>query len=71
MPVHPKVLLHSYLPFHGTEQPVPYEISLPPTPEEQVDRLSMYVHAPQGRKGRAIDNATETFVDQTRMGTGL
>ncbi len=53
------------------QQPVPYEISLPPTPGEQVDRLSMYVHAPQGRKGRAIDNATETFVDQTRMGTGL
>jgi len=25
MPVHPKVFLHSYLPFHGTEQPMPYE----------------------------------------------
>jgi hypothetical protein len=26
------------------------------------------VHAPRGRAGRAIDAATERFVDETRMG---
>jgi hypothetical protein len=36
-----------------------------------MDRLSSYIHAPKGRKGRAIDDATETFVDQTRMGSSL
>jgi hypothetical protein len=29
---------------------------------------SLYVHAPRGRAGRAIDAATERFVDETRMG---
>ena len=28
----------------------------------------LYVHAPHGRAGRAIDAATEAFVDATRMG---
>ena len=28
----------------------------------------LYVHAPRGRAGRAIDAATEAFVDATRMG---
>jgi hypothetical protein len=28
------------------------------------------VHGPIGRKGRRIDDATERFVDETRMGTG-
>ncbi len=28
----------------------------------------LYVHHPAGRKGRKIDDATETFVDETRMG---
>ena len=53
------------------QQPVTYKISLPPTPGEHVDRLSLYVHTPKGRKGRTIDDVTETFVDQTRMGTSL
>src|SRR5207237_37255 len=29
---------------------------------------ALYVHAPRGRAGRAIDAATEHFVDETRMG---
>jgi hopanoid C-3 methylase HpnR len=49
---------------------VDYEIPLPPveaTPRRTAGR-GLYVHAPRGRKGRAIDAATERFVDETRMG---
>jgi hopanoid C-3 methylase len=49
--------------------PVAYEIPLPPLPDERRrDRGSLYIHAPRGRKGRAIDPATERFVDDTRIG---
>jgi hopanoid C-3 methylase len=52
-------------------QPAPYELPLPPAaaPEKAaaVGR-SLYIHAPRGRAGRAIDAATERFVDETRMG---
>lgn len=50
-------------------QPVKYEIPLPPRAARQVDRKLLYVHPPQGRKGRAIDQSTEAFVDETRMGS--
>jgi len=51
-------------------RPVVYEMTLPkpvsvPAPPT---RGALYVHAPRGRKGRAIDSATERFVDETRMG---
>jgi hopanoid C-3 methylase len=49
--------------------PVAYEIPLPPPPEPRLRAASLYVHAPRGRKSRAIDAATEEFVDTTRMGT--
>jgi hopanoid C-3 methylase len=51
--------------------PVAYEIPLPPTPlpDRQPAAAALYVHAPRGRKGRAIDAATESFVDETRMGS--
>jgi hopanoid C-3 methylase HpnR len=48
--------------------PVRYEISLPPAPQEKVDRDAMYVHHARGRGGREIDHHTETFVNETRMG---
>jgi hypothetical protein len=54
------------------EKPVAYEMSPPPlaaNPDLIPDSKSLYVHAPKGRKGRAIDDATERFVDETRMGT--
>jgi hopanoid C-3 methylase len=64
----PKILLADH------QQPVTYEINLPPsltgTPVP-VDRKSLYIHPPEGRRGRQIDNATETFVDETRMGTSV
>ncbi len=53
------------------EQPVKYELSSPPPPQEKVDPRTMYIHAPGGRRGRAIDNSTKEFVNETRMGTSV
>lgn len=52
-------------------QTVAYEMSLPPAPQETVDPKELYVHAARGRKGRAIDDETETFVEKTRMGAAV
>ena len=55
-------------------RPVAYQMPLPaPVPGEHraPHRSSLYIHPPRGRKGRAIDAATERFVDETRMGTTL
>src|SRR5262249_24590542 len=51
------------------QQPVKYEISLPPDHQGKVDRQSLYIHSAKGRSGRQIDSATESFVESTRMGT--
>ena len=50
-------------------QPVKYEIALPPARSEHFDRQSMYIHSAHGRSGRQIDSSTEQFVNETRMGT--
>jgi hopanoid C-3 methylase len=51
---------------------VNYQIPMPPVREERAPSgRSLYVHAPRGRAGRAIDAATEQFVDETRMGATL
>jgi hopanoid C-3 methylase len=52
------------------QAPVAYEI--PETtraPAQELARTALYIHAPRGRKGRAIDAATERFVEETRMGS--
>ncbi len=49
--------------------PLQYEIALPPPPTEKVKPQLMYIHGSQGRGGRHIDDATEQFVDATRMGS--
>lgn len=49
-------------------QPVVYELPLPPAAVERVDPASLYVHPARGRRAREIDDRTEAFVDQTRMG---
>jgi hopanoid C-3 methylase HpnR len=49
--------------------PVDYEIPLPPpAPTGQSPGRALYIHPPRGRKGRAIDSATERFVEETRIG---
>jgi hypothetical protein len=42
----------------------------PAVTQGRLDPKSLYVHGPQGRRGRAIDDATERFVEATRMGSG-
>lgn len=51
------------------QQPVKYQMALPPVPQETVNPKLLYIHHSDGRRGRAIDDATEQFVDNTRMGT--
>lgn len=54
------------------QRPVTYAMSPPPlvaNPRQTPDAKSLYVHVPTGRRGRSIDDATERFVDETRMGS--
>jgi len=48
-------------------RPVRYEMLPPPLPRDVIDPKSIYIHPAQGRRSRVIDDATETFVDQTRV----
>lgn len=50
-------------------RPVTYEMSMPPEKKDKIDPKQLFILPPKGRQGRAIDDATETFVDETRMGT--
>ena len=43
-----------------------YEMPMQPEAEDRIDRKALYVHTPAGRRSRAIDDATETFVDESR-----
>jgi hopanoid C-3 methylase len=50
-------------------RPVRYAMSPPPGAGQGVQNSrSLYVHGPGGRRTRVIDDATEAFVDETRMG---
>ena len=49
-------------------QRVAYEIPPPPREAAAPAPAAIYIHAPRGRKGRAIDAATERFVEATRAG---
>jgi hopanoid C-3 methylase HpnR len=51
-------------------RPVKYQMSLPPAPAEgRFKPQRIYVHEARSRKPRALDEATERFVDETRAGT--
>ncbi|MGF1510561.1 MAG: hopanoid C-3 methylase HpnR [Myxococcota bacterium] len=53
-------------------EPVRYELPEKVAGGVKVDRSLLYIHQPQGRKGRsAIDDKTEEFVDETRMGASV
>jgi hopanoid C-3 methylase len=54
------------------QREVRYEMTPPPAMhgESRVDMKTIFIHGPMGRRGRRIDDATEKFVDETRMGTG-
>ena len=49
------------------QRPVAYQIRTPPAAGPEVNANELYVYPPQGRRGRAIDDSTEQFVDITRM----
>jgi hypothetical protein len=56
------------LQFSDHRQPIQYEMTLPPAPQEKVNPKILYILQSKGRQGRAIDDSTERFVDETRMG---
>jgi hypothetical protein len=49
-------------------RPVRYELPSRPEFAAVADKRVLYVHQPAGRRGRALDDATELFVDTTRSG---
>jgi hypothetical protein len=51
------------------QQPIKYQINLPPPSTATVERGALYIHRSDGRSGRHIDHHTEEFVNATRMGT--
>lgn len=48
------------------ERPVAYELSVPAN-SAVVPRQSIYIHRPRQRRARQLDDATERFVDATRI----
>jgi hopanoid C-3 methylase HpnR len=48
------------------ERPVTYQLPLPPATPPR-DQRALYIHRPKGRRGRALDQDTERFVDATRL----
>lgn len=51
------------------QRPVRYEMNPPPTwSAEKIKPQALYVHENLGRKARALDDSTERFVEETRMG---
>jgi hopanoid C-3 methylase HpnR len=51
------------------QQPVRYELLPPPEPNDLVDAKSIYVHPANGHRGPVLDEATQSFVNQTRLKT--
>jgi len=47
---------------------VHYSMSPPVRTTGETTQKPIYIHGPAGRRGRRIDDATERFVDETRMG---
>ena len=52
-------------------RPVRYQMQPPPAhqaDQPKAKKAELYIHAPRGRPARHIDDATEKFVDETRVG---
>ena len=50
-------------------RPVRYQLPTRGEPNAPITRPALYIHAPRGRTARSIDDFTERFVDETRVGT--
>ncbi len=48
-----------------------YQMALPPPAQDHVDAKDLYILPAKGRRGRALDESTEQFVDTTRMGRSV
>jgi hopanoid C-3 methylase HpnR len=53
------------------QRPVKYEMSLPPPAQDTVNPKLFYILPPKGRRGRAVDDSTERFIETTRMGNSV
>ena len=49
------------------QQTVRYELSPPPEPKDIVDAKSIYIHPSNGHRSLVLDEATQSFVNQTRF----
>ena len=63
-------VFNSKLQLADHKRAVKYEMRLPPT-HETVRPQVVYIHKPHGRRGRSLDDSTEQFIEETRMGTSL
>src|SRR5215831_9336065 len=50
-------------------RPVRYQLPSRAEPNAPIARSALYIHAPRRRAARTIDDFTEGFVDETRVGT--
>ncbi len=50
------------------QQPVRYEMSLPPKKEQGVRSNVLFIHEQLGRKGRALNESSEDFVNRSNTG---
>jgi hopanoid C-3 methylase HpnR len=48
--------------------PIKYAMRLPSEHQDQRGTKLLYIHKERGRQSRALDDSTERFVDETRMG---
>lgn len=55
------------------KRPVKYEMTLPSAPQEikNLDAKQLYILPAKGRRGRALDESSEQFVEETRTGTSV
>ncbi|HLZ33770.1 MAG TPA: hopanoid C-3 methylase HpnR [Nitrospira sp.] len=51
-------------------RPVTYEMT-PPRHRDKLDAKQLFILPAKGRQSRVIDDATEDFVDESRLGTGV
>ena len=49
------------------ERAVVYEMTPPPEAQHVVDAKSIYVHPPNGRRSQVLDDATASFVNESRF----
>jgi hopanoid C-3 methylase len=49
------------------QQPVRYQLSPPPEPRDVIDAKSIYIHPANGHRNHMLDEATQLFVNETRI----